>query len=229
MNISDRLKRIASMVNRCSSIADIGTDHGYIPIFLVKNKICDRAIASDINKGPVQRAMSNINAEGLEKAIECRQGAGLGTIAVGEVDGAVIAGMGGYLIIDILEEHMNVVEKLQFMVLQPVQHSEVVRKYLYNRGYYIIDEELCYDEGKYYEIMKARYDGIPREMDEINYEISPVLIEKKHELLEEFILFKIKKNENAINSIKEDTESASNRKMELIDWNSRLKEMLKCL
>ncbi|MDP4089852.1 MAG: class I SAM-dependent methyltransferase [Bacillota bacterium] len=229
MNISDRLKRIAGMVNRCSSIADIGTDHGYIPIFLVKNRVCERAVASDINRGPVLRALANVKKAGLEGAIECRLGGGLGIVSPGEVEGAVIAGMGGYLIVDILEERPEVVQKLQFVVLQPVQHSVVMRKYLYNRGYDIIDEELCYDEGKYYEIIKARFDGVSRDAEDIYYEIGSKLLEKKHPLLKEFIHFKIKKNEAAINAIKEDSESARLRKTVLIEWNAKLKEMLECL
>lgn len=229
MNISDRLTRVANMMDRCKTMADIGTDHGYIPIFLLKNNICERAIASDINKGPVQKAVTNIKYYGLESKIQCRQGPGLSTLKPGEVQSAVIAGMGGHLIISILEEEAIIAHKLKSIILQPVQHSKVLRKYLYENGYKILDEDLCYDEGKYYEIMKVTYDGIRRELEDIYYEISPLLIEKKHSLLQDFLTKKMETNDNILAHIKDDTEVANKRKEELINSNKKLKELLTCL
>lgn len=229
MNISNRLKTIADMVDECESIADIGTDHGYIPIYLVKNGICEHAIASDINAGPVKRAVNNVKAHGYDKTILCRLGAGLNTISAGEVDGAVIAGMGGYLIIDILEERTDIVRKLKFLVLQPVQHAEVLRKHLYKKGYEILDEELCLDEGKYYEIIKVRYGEKQSKVEDIYCNVSRILIEKRHPLLKEYIEMKIRRNESAISSIDKDTDAAIARKHELIKLNTDLKEILKCL
>lgn len=229
MIISDRLTKVASMIDRCKTMADIGTDHGYIPIFLLKNGICESAIASDINKGPVQRAEENIKYYGLENKIQCRLGSGLSTLKTGEVQTAVIAGMGGHLIISILEDEKEIAHSLETIILQPVQHSKVLRKYLYENGYKIIDEDLCYDEGKYYEIMKVCYDGIKRSLEDIYYEISPLLIEKKHILLQEYLNKKIQANSKVILNIKEETEGANKRKEQLIDENKKLKELLICL
>jgi tRNA (adenine22-N1)-methyltransferase len=229
MNISDRLMKIANMVHRCNSMADIGTDHGYIPIFLVKKGICDSAIASDINKGPVQKALKNVELYGLKDKIQCRLGGGLKTLKPNEVETAVIAGMGGHLIVSILEDSRSVAHKMQSLVLQPVQHVEVLRKYLYENGYGILSEDLCFDEGKYYEIIKVRYDGKKRVLEEIYYEISSQLIEKKHPLLQEYILHKINKNTIIVDNIIEDTEAAKCRKEDLIKHNSKLKEILACL
>ncbi len=210
-------------------MADIGTDHGYIPIFLVKKGICDTAIASDINKGPVQKAEKNVKLYGLEDKIQCRLGGGLKTIVPGEVDTAVIAGMGGHLIISILEESAEVAQKMQALILQPVQHVEILRKYLYENGYEILSEDLCFDEGKYYEIIKARYDGKKRTLEDIYYEISPFLLKKRHPLLQEYILHKINKNNIIVENINEDTEAASRRKEDLIRHNIKLKEIMACL
>lgn len=229
MIISDRLIKIANMVHRCNSMADIGTDHGYIPIFLVKNRVCQRAIASDINKGPVDKAVKNVRMYGFQDRIECRLGGGLTTLKVGEVDIAVIAGMGGHLIQEILEDSKEVVQSLEALVLQPVQHSEILRKYLYERGYYIIEEDLCFDEGKYYEIIKVNYNGKPRILEDIYYEISPILIAKKHPLLKEYILHKINKNDKIIETIIESSEASERRKENLYIKNAKLKEMLLCL
>ncbi|WP_163194299.1 tRNA (adenine(22)-N(1))-methyltransferase [Clostridium thermarum] len=229
MNISDRLMKIANMVHRCNSMADIGTDHGYIPIFLVKKGICDTAIASDINKGPVLKAEKNVKLYGLQDKIQCRLGGGLKTIVPGEVDTAVIAGMGGHLIVSILEESAEVAQKMQALILQPVQHVEILRKYLYENGYEILSEDLCFDEGKYYEIIKARYDGKKRTLEDIYYEISPFLMKKRHPLLQEYILHKINKNNIIVENINEDTEAASRRKEDLIRHNLKLKGIMACL
>lgn len=229
MNISTRLKTIASLVDKCDKIADIGTDHGYLPIFLIQNGVCKEAIASDINRGPVERAKDNIGGEGLEGVISCRLGAGFTTIKPFEVDGAVIAGMGGNLIRDIIEEKKDVFKSLKFLILQPVQNPDILREYLYKSGYSILDEELCLDEGKYYEIIKIKYDNNIQNVDRIYYEISKKLIEKKHPLIKDYINHKIEKYSNILGYISEDTELADNRKAELNEKIKKLEEILKCL
>jgi tRNA (adenine22-N1)-methyltransferase len=229
MIISDRLNNIANMVDRCNSMADIGTDHGYIPIFLVKSGVCQSAIASDINRGPVQKALKNIKLHGLQDKIECRLGGGLTTLKAGEVNIVVIAGMGGHLIQDILEESKDVVCALEALILQPVQHSEALRRYLYESGYNIVKEELCFDEGKYYEIIKTTYEGKSRVLEDIYYEISPLLLGEKHPLIKEYIHHKINKNNKIIETITETSEASEKRKEDLYNKNAKLKEMLLCL
>ncbi|MCY6354872.1 tRNA (adenine(22)-N(1))-methyltransferase [Clostridium sp. ZS2-4] len=229
MNISDRLKTIGQMVDNCESICDVGTDHAYLPIYLIQKGTCSKAIASDINKGPVEKAKINIKREGLSDRIFCRLGGGLSTIKPFEVDGAVIAGMGGNLIRDIIEEDMNVFKSLKFMILQPVQNPEVLRQYVYEAGYDVIDEELCFDEDKYYEIIKIKYNNKPTKMDNIYYEVSKKLIEKKHPLVEEYIGFKINKYRSILEYIDERTESARKRKQEITNKIKKLEELLLCL
>ncbi|MCY6484235.1 class I SAM-dependent methyltransferase [Clostridium aestuarii] len=229
MNISTRLKDIASMLDKCKNMADIGTDHAYLPIYLIKKGICNSAIASDINKGPVDKARININKEGLSEKIDCRLGQGLRTIEPYEVECVVIAGMGGNLIRDIIEERKNVFKSSQYMILQPVQNPEVLRKYIYEQGYDIIDEELSIDEEKFYEIIKVRYDNKPKKLDNIYYEISEKLISKKHPLLNKYIAFKINKCKNILNYIEDKTEPAKKRKQEIEVKVNKLEELLLCL
>lgn len=131
MQLSSRLKAICNMVDHCNCTADIGTDHGYIPIYLVKNNICNRAIASDINKGPIRKAEINIRNEDLQNKIECRLGSGLNTINIGEVQEIIIAGMGGNLIRDIINENINIFKSVNTLILQPIQNPEVLREYIY--------------------------------------------------------------------------------------------------
>ncbi|SQC02730.1 putative SAM-dependent methyltransferase [Clostridium tetanomorphum] len=188
MDISLRLKTIADMVNKCQCCADIGTDHGYLPIYLVKNGILNKVIASDINKGPIEKAKKNIKAEGLNEFIECRIGGGLTTIKPGEVNLAIIAGMGGNLIRDIIEESNNIFKSLDYIIAQPVQNPEVLREHIYNKGYSILEENLCIDDNKFYEIIKIKYNNTHEEIDPIFYEVSKYLFNKKHPLIKGFIL-----------------------------------------
>lgn len=227
MEISLRLKTIASMVDKCDCIVDVGTDHAYIPIYLVKNNICKSAIASDINKGPIERAENNIRTKGLSNSIECRLGAGLNPIKPKEADGAVIAGMGGNMIKDILEESQEVFKLLDFLVLQPVQNPEVLRKYIYDKGYKVLEEGIVFDENKFYEIIKIRYDNNPEKLEPIYYEIGKDLIDKNHKLLSEFINYKIDIYNKILIYIKEDTEGAKARKKDIIGKITKLKELLR--
>ncbi|MGG7176506.1 tRNA (adenine(22)-N(1))-methyltransferase [Clostridium paraputrificum] len=216
MELSKRLGFIAKHIDKCESIIDVGTDHGYIPIYAVKNGLCSRAIASDINREPVKKAKLNVSLEGVSDEVEVRLGGGLETVNKGEVESVVIAGMGGNLIRDILESDKSKVPFYKFLILQPAQNPEVLREYLYTSGYEIIAEDLCYDEGIYYELFKVKK-GIdkPNIMEPIFYEISPVLLKEKHPLMFDYLSIKEEKYNKILGFIKDDTESAKKRKEEL--------------
>ncbi|EGT0694271.1 class I SAM-dependent methyltransferase [Clostridium perfringens] len=229
MELSKRLKRIAEHVDKCESVADIGTDHGYIPIYLVKEGICKKAIASDINKGPIEKAKVNVAFEGVSNKIKCLLGPGLNPLKVGEVNGVILAGMGGNLTRDILLADMEKVKKYDFIILQPAQNPEVLREFLYKNDYEIIDEDLIKDEGRFYELFKVKYNENSEKLvfeDELEYEVSPLLREKNHPLFKEFIEEKINRCETILSFIKEDTESAKKRKSDLEEKINKLKGML---
>lgn len=229
MELGIRLGKIASMVNACEKMADIGTDHAYIPIYLIKNRICNYAVASDINKGPVEKAKKNVNQENLQDRIECRLGGGLSTIKPGEVNTAVIAGMGGNLIRDILEKNLEVFKELDNCILQPVQNPEVLREYIYKRGFEVQEEELCIEEGKFYEIIKIRYGNKPVVIDPIYYEVSNTLISKKHPLIKQHIILKLDKYYKVYSNLTDLSENAKLRRDELENKIAKLKELLgKC-
>lgn len=229
MELSKRLKRIAEHVDKCESVADIGTDHGYIPIYLVKEGICKKAIASDINKGPIEKAKVNVAFEGVSNRVKCLLGPGLNPLKVGEVNGVILAGMGGNLTRDILLADMEKVKKYDFIILQPAQNPEVLREFLYKNDYEIIDEDLIKDEGRFYELFKVKYNENSEKLvfeDELEYEVSPLLREKNHPLFKEFIEEKINRCETILSFIKEDTEAAKNRKSDLEEKINKLKGML---
>ncbi|HHD2786482.1 class I SAM-dependent methyltransferase [Clostridium perfringens] len=229
MELSKRLKRIAEHVDKCESVADIGTDHGYIPIYLVKEGICKKAIASDINKGPIEKAKVNVAFEGVSNRVKCLLGPGLNPLKVGEVNGVILAGMGGNLTRDILLADMDKVKKYDFIILQPAQNPEVLREFLYKNDYEIIDEDLIKDEGRFYELFKVKYNENSEKLvfeDELEYEVSPLLREKNHPLFKEFIEEKINRCETILSFIKEDTEAAKKRKSDLEEKINKLKGML---
>ncbi|OSA95506.1 UNVERIFIED_ORG: SAM-dependent methyltransferase [Clostridium botulinum] len=216
MDLSKRLNWILEYVDKCNTVMDVGTDHGYIPIYLVKNKIVEKAIASDINKDPLQKAKINASLDGVIDKIDLRLGGGLSPLKKNEVQGVIIAGMGGNLIRDILEKDINKVRKLDYLILQPAQNSEVLREYLYNSNYEILNEDLCFDEGQFYELFKVKYKmGENTKLDPIFYEISPVMLKENNKLIKEYIKSKIEKYNKILSFIKEETETAKLRKEEI--------------
>jgi tRNA (adenine22-N1)-methyltransferase len=226
MIISKRLKLISGLITDVKSMVDVGTDHGYVPIDLIKANKIDFAIASDINKGPVEKAKKNVIDNNLQDKISCRLGGGLTTVISGEVEAAVIAGMGGNLIRDILEESEEVFKSLKYVIVQPVQNPEVLRKYLYNSGCNIIDEWIIYDEEKYYEIMKISWGNKPKAVETIYYEISEILLNKKDITYKEYLNYKLEKYSRVYEELKGDTENSRRRKEELSDKIEKIKTFL---
>src|SRR6056297_2980082 len=155
INISDRLKKIISLIPKCDVFADIGTDHGYLAIRSVQEKIARKAIASDIAKMPLEQAKHQINKYNLIEDIDIRLGSGLEPIEVNEVDGIVVAGMGGKNIYNILESKKEVSTRLEFLILQPQNNSEAVRFWLIENGYKIVQELLVKENNIIYQIIKA--------------------------------------------------------------------------
>ncbi|MEG2353393.1 MAG: class I SAM-dependent methyltransferase [Clostridium sp.] len=228
MELSLRLKKIADLVESCEGVMDVGTDHGYIPIYLIKNQVCNRAIASDINKGPIQRAKNNIRIKRLNNKIDCRLGGGLSTIKKGEVDVAIIAGMGGNLIRDILEADLDIFKSLDYVIVQPVQNAEVFREYVLSSGYDIIKEEMCIEEGKFYQILKIKYNKNKKISleNKLFYEISETLVKERHPIAMEYARYLISKYERIYNSLNDDTENSKSRKAELGEKIYSLKEVI---
>ena len=229
MELSVRLNEIISLVDKCNIIADIGTDHGYIPIYLIKNNLCKVAIASDVNLGPKKKAEQNIGMEGLTDKIHCRLGDGLNTINPFEVQAVIIAGMGGYLICDIIKERLDVFKSLDYAILQPAQNPEILRKYIYESGFKIIGEELCFEQNKYYETIKVAYDNKPKMEDSFYYEVSKTFIHEKHPLIKGYAKYKLLVYNKIYEEIKDGAETAKKRKAELKHRIDKLKELLLCL
>ncbi len=168
LKLNPRLAKIAELVPKCKSLADIGTDHAYIPIYALLSQKTQFAIASDINKGPVERARANAKLFGLEDKLSLRFGAGLETIAPNEAEVIVIAGMGGILIGDILENSVPVTMTAKHLILQPMTAAKELREYLCERNFTINTEVLVAEEDKIYNIFCVTVGGkthySPKEM-----------------------------------------------------------------
>lgn len=202
MKLTNRLLRIASLVSKNKRLADIGTDHGYIPVYLLNENKIDFAILADINKGPLENARKEVRRNKLEDKVDLRLGSGIEVLKKDEVDEIIIAGMGGILISDLLEANKEVAHSVDKLILQPMQAQEELREYLLNNGYEILDECLEKEDFRIYEIIIAKYTGKNTIVeDNIYYEVGKKLIENNDELLGEFIDNKIKKYNNIINKL----------------------------
>ena len=156
-NLSKRLKAVASLVKKGSSVADVGTDHGYIPVYLIENDIVSSAIAMDINEKPLASCQALVKSKGLENKIQTRLSNGLENLKRGECDTVIIAGMGAELIVDILS-HCDFKNELH-LILQPMTHPEIARKYLYDNGFEIFNDFIVKDSKHFYSAFDAKYTG----------------------------------------------------------------------
>ena len=153
--LSERLLHIAAQVHEGHVLADVGCDHGYLPIDFVQKGCMKRAIAMDINEGPLQRASAHITQAGLGDYIETRLSNGLEKLFPGEADAVIIAGMGGNLTMGILDRGAAVVSTLDQLILEPQSELAGVRAFLRKNDYLIEAEELVLEDGKYYPILRV--------------------------------------------------------------------------
>lgn len=182
MKLGSRLDSIAALVPLNSKIADIGTDHAYLPAWLVLNNVVAGAIAADVAEGPCLAAKSTIKAYGIKNRIEVRRGNGLSVLKPDEVDTVIIAGMGASTIIDILSAEPELVASLSRLILQPMNGAATLRKWAKANGWYLKDERLAEEADHLYELMLLEQ-GEEADYSDSEYEIGPLLIKKRDCLL----------------------------------------------
>ncbi|MCR5742681.1 MAG: class I SAM-dependent methyltransferase [Lachnospiraceae bacterium] len=176
------------MVERAVCVADIGCDHGFVPIYMVENGICERAIAMDVRSGPLGKATDNVSRAGLSDRIELRLSDGADKLNVGEADAITICGMGGALIRSIMEAKPEVFRGADRLVLGPQSEIYDFRRFLLESGYDINDEQVVFEEEKYYFLIKSQYIGMPQCYNEaeLNYGRHPLM--RRDETLKGYIL-----------------------------------------
>ncbi len=182
--LNPRLLKIARLLPKSRVIADIGTDHAYIPVWAVSNGVSEFAIASDINKGPLDRAAQNVSAFGLSDKISLRLGAGLSTVSVSEADTIVVAGMGGILISNILENAKSTVLSVKTLILQPMTAAKELREYLLENDFCIKEEHLVAEDEKIYNIFVVAIGTPPRKYSERELVLGKDLDKTSPELFE---------------------------------------------
>lgn len=228
VELSDRLKAVVGEIEN-ATIADIGTDHAYIPIYACKMMKNEKIIACDFHAGPLQIADRNISMAGLKNKVETRLGYGLSPIKKDEVRTAVIAGMGGMLMIDILKNNMNVTESLEQLVLQPQLDIPQVRRFIQQIGFYIKNETMVKENHKYYFVMNC-HKGTDIAYHEKEYLLGKKLIDEKNPLLKEFLIVQISKYEKIMNYINQsEKRKPSDRLEEVQQLHKIYMEVLQCL
>ena len=165
--LSKRMEAVVNMVSPQSfTIADVGCDHAYVSIALIERKMAEKVIAMDIRKGPLGIAEKNVKEKNLRSVIDLRLSDGLEKLLPEEADTIIIAGMGGLLVRSILEKGKDVLDssiKRPELILQPQSDLHEVRIFLQQNAYYIEQEKMLTEEGKYYTVIKA----VPKQDDNV--------------------------------------------------------------
>ncbi len=245
INLSKRLLSVAGLAGSCKTVADVGTDHGYIPVHLVLSKKAERAIAMDVNQGPLRRAKEHILQYGLEKQIETRLSDGCSELRPGEADVIVIAGMGGALMQRILAQGKETAQSAGKLVLQPQSEVMAFRQFLAAGGYRITAEDMVLEDGKYYPVIAAEYAGCgsgdspvtwenrgqepcwggngmplskePWQSGRLACKFGPILLEQHHPVLKQFLLRQQQQKQKILGQLQENAkQDITGRREELL-------------
>ena len=227
MELSERLSAVAGLVTEGASVADIGTDHGYIPVYLMEHGIAEKVLALDVNEGPLKRAEDYIRRCGWEGHIETRRSDGLQKVRPGEADTIIAAGMGGGLIAKILSEGREVLAALDHLILQPQSEIWKVRRYLNEHGSRIMAEDMVLDGGKYYTVMKAGH-GETEFYDRGQYLYGKRLLEGRHPVLCRYLQREIHLKEQIMENLQAYGEAgrAQERRKDLLRETEEIKRLL---
>ena len=205
IQLSKRMSALASLVTEGSRLADIGTDHGYIPIALVQKGRIPSALAMDVGKGPLSRAREHIHSQGLDTYIETRLSDGLTELHEGEADTVLIAGMGGMLMTEMLGKDPYKAKSFKKIVLQPRNNIGRLRHWLYNNGFSVKNEKLV-REGRFIcEVITAApvEVAVTRSMgpERIEYEYPHTLIKFQGPLTREYLSTKLRIEKNILSGM----------------------------
>ncbi len=212
IDLSERLSIISGYIKDEEDIADIGTDHGYLPLYLLMKNPARKAVFTDVNNGPLTKAQNIIQKEIPDSDpadYDLRLGNGLEPLTFGEVDDIIIAGMGGILIKDILSKDIKKTRSFKKLILQPRTAADKLRKWLAEQNLYIYDEDLACENGRICEIIAVSpvISKVNDEFEEeLDYEFSPILTKKKSKIVREWLIKQLETEYK----IKESIEKAGN-------------------
>ena len=214
--LSERMLRTAGFVSRGNRTADVGCDHAYTSIYLIEQGIAPRVIAMDVNAGPLARAKENVRKFGVEETVDLRLSDGLAKLLPGEADTVLIAGMGGPLMERILTAYPETVAAVKELVLQPQSEIAEFRRFVQNIGFRITEEDMLFEDGKYYTILRAEH-GTEELWTEEEYLYGKRLKKTALPVLREFLTEERRKTQEVLAGLSAaGTEKAEGRKEELL-------------
>ena len=227
MALSNRLLSIADLVTK-RSVADVGTDHAYLPLYLLEQGRIDYAIASDIGEGPLSRAKEHIEDSPEKDRISLRLGSGLSVYSPGDAASLVIAGMGGMLMLSILEHDFDTAESFDEWVLQPQSDVASVRRYLYEKGRHIDAERFVTEGGKDYPMFRA-VRGRKEMPSETELRYGPVLLAERNKTLYSYLIKQKQHTNDLLYALgRKESDKAAGRVLELEKESEMLREALNC-
>lgn len=227
INLSNRLKKVAELVPKNSRIADIGSDHAYLPAYLVNQKKIEFGVAGEVVQGPYLNAVKEIKNQKMEKIVSVRLGDGLEVINQDDqIDTIIVAGMGGNLIKKILTDGYQKLKGNEKLVLQPNVGEKKLRNWLVENNYSIDHEVLLEEDGHYYEIIEAI--KVPQKVDYSDLELTfgPLLLQEKNNDFINKWSDKIKRNLIVLENLK-NAQNIQNEKIKQIkEQNKMIEEVI---
>ena len=223
IKLSNRLKKITELVDFGATVIDVGTDHGYVPNFLCEKKISRDIIATDISKNSLEKSIELTRERENEKYIRNILANG---IVKENRDNIIIAGLGGIQIAEIILNSIEIARSAKKLILQPMQKTNILRRELNNMGFEIIDEEIIFEDDRYFEIILARYFGEIKNLEEVDFYFSKSLMEKKDKVYLDFLRERQRELEKILSNINNDSDRTKKRSGELKSLLIRTKEAI---
>ncbi|MBR5319156.1 MAG: SAM-dependent methyltransferase [Peptococcaceae bacterium] len=229
IKLSQRLQAIADMVPQGSSVADVGTDHGFLPCYLAQNRQAEKVIACDINAQPLALAQKNVTDYNVADIVSTRLGNGLSVIEPGEIDVVTIAGMGGALMLEILDAASDVVDRLQRIILQPNVGMEAVRIWAEKNRWHIVQEELIRENDRFSVIIAMEPGRSLNSMTPVELFLGPELLANQHPLLGLYISEEWDKTQKVLAQLAQSDSEESRHKEKMLQrkWED-INGVIKC-
>lgn len=230
LQLSKRLQTVVSFIPKGSVLADIGSDHAYLPCYAYLHGYITKAVAGEVADGPFLSAKQQVEKCGLSHVISVRKGDGLQVVAPNEVDCVTITGMGGTLISNILEAGKEKLTSVQRLILQPNVGAHIVRKWLLDNEWELIDERILEEDGQTYEVLVAERGDPYRPYTQLRVELllGPFLLKERNEVFEKKWAMEMKHWQNVIEQLKyAKTEEAVKKRQQFVDTLQMVEEVLK--